>query len=280
MRKWPRSSGSKYKQKRDLLEKLGLVEVTRKEWKSRCGKGRARTYLFKVAPSLSGGASLTTEEALRYANQAKEEATHEQVPSTEASCNCVQVDSYKRVEETTQRIGLLEVETQRDLTDSDHKGLKHDSTETPQQGENAAAQCTAQSNVFDELRQEHLSAARKQLRLPYLNKSPRETFQPTDLDTMCPQSLLPLDLASLVELGLSPKALDYLTNRPPQLGIPKAIRLELELLAGKTHRERLSLSDILREPPPLVGRSLPNPLQPERGTTYAYSQPNAQRGYT
>jgi hypothetical protein len=172
----------------------------------------------------------------------------------------------------------MEVGNRRDLIETDLTDQETYLPETHQpagQLQVSATHRSATTNIFNELQQEHEAAARKSLRLPYLSES-----QQGDLAVTSPHSPSPLDLASLVELGLSSKALDYLTNRPPQLGIPKAIRLELELLTSKTHREQLSQTDILREPPPLVGRSLPCPPQPERRTTYANSQLNAPPGYT
>ncbi len=276
MRKWPGSGGSKYKQKRDFLEKLGLVIVTRKEWKTRHGGGRARTYLMKVPPTLSAGASLTTAEALQYAQH---KISQDQIPSVAAIGNRVQVDSYKRVEEQPKGIGHTEVGNPRDLIQTDHTDLRDRHPDGSRQAGQLQATSVSSSpttNAFEELQKEFTASARESLRLPYLSESRHANPPPTS-----PHSPSPLDLASLVELGLSSKALDYLTNRPSQLGIPKAIRLEIERVASKAHRANLSQANTVVESQlPNSRHDSPRPPIPDIGATYANNQPKTPPGYT
>lgn len=276
MRKWPGSGGSKYKQKRDLLEKLGLIEVTRKEWKTRHGGGRARTYLMKIPPTLCAGASLTTVEALQYA---KHKISQDQIPSVAAMGNSVQVDSYKRVEEQPKGLGHKEVGDQRDLIQTDHTDLRDCLPDASRQAgllQVSSASGSDMTNVVEELQLDYTASARESLRLPYLKES-----RPSDPPPTSPHSPSPLDLPRLVELGLSQKALDHLTSRPAHIGIPKAIRLELELLASKAHREDLLQAESS------VAPDLPNgshefsrsPID-DIGATYANGQHHAPPGYT
>ena len=103
MRKWPGCSGSQYKKNRDYLESAGLIVMTRKEWKTKHGGGRARAYLIKVQTRLSTGADLGTDEALDYAKS---------LETTRNSCFCTSAsnDSYKRVATETQRTSKMAVE--------------------------------------------------------------------------------------------------------------------------------------------------------------------------
>ncbi len=227
MRKWPGCGGSNYKQRRDLLEKIGLIQITQKEWKTKHRGGRARTYLIKVSPAMSTGATMTHPEALCYAEKRR---ANEPSTETKVTSKSVTIDSYKRVEETTQPEWEMVGEYQKNPSELDT--LKNKGTSNTNHGlkhvlRNPSNNHSSVADMIEKLKKGYHATAKEFLRFPNQNM-PQQENSFVNVSQNSPEDAAPLDLRRLRELDLSQRTLDYLSSRPANCGIPKAIRQELE----------------------------------------------------
>jgi len=165
----------------------------------------------------------------------------------------------------------MEVGNPRDVIQTDHSDLRNCLHDASHQADLLSTPSVQDStSMFNELQREYAASARESLRLPYLNESRHSDPSPTS-----PHSPSPLDLPGLRELGLSERALDYLASRPANLGIPKAIRLEIEQVESKA-----LCSASVNSLPPTSRDESSQPYLPKQGVTHAHSHTHAQPGYT
>ena len=68
MRRWPRCSGSRYKEHLDWAINAGVIELTREKRQSGNGTGRPRTFVIRV-PMTRHSAELTREDAIAEADK-------------------------------------------------------------------------------------------------------------------------------------------------------------------------------------------------------------------
>lgn len=268
MRKWPRSSGSKYKVKRDRLEELGLVAVTRKEWKTRNRGGRARTYLIKVKPALSIAAKLTTQEALVYA---REKTSHESSRPKVAERKWTPNDSYKRVERTTLSENYTEEGDSINSIQEDQVDRKYGSEKT--RIKQVLYQVPASDIKYPVKSDNTLKPIPGSFEEWLLINHP--AIPPADLSETSPPVSSRLDLRRLMELGLSQKEIDALVSRPSYLGIPKATKLKMERVTRAAFQDDLLPFSVLTDEPcsPASRSSDPHLNTSDQGAIHAQPQP-------
>lgn len=217
MRRWRRCSGSRYKEKRDMLEEIGLIKTVRGEWKREKGTGRARTYHIAVPAVLSTGAEMTVPEALAYGSMLIDLAIADQASSL---CGHRENDSKKEIVKNNLR-------SEGKLGDRGRAGgrLTLERSEQPSlaiSGMNSVPKAPS-IDMASCLRQEYVSKRRELLSLS--RRSQRRAVRLKAPEPIHP----PAVHGSFLDLPLNSECREMLLrNSGPGMGIPKRYRLMIE----------------------------------------------------